>query len=492
VPAASWYTPAAPILAVPNGPPWGFTACTFAWSYRYAAGELDSPPTARMLDTDMFSSVFINGHNDTSGRSVAAGLLSSGWSPADFEFVGPTPHLAFPDGTNNFVLRFSAAGFGGGIYAELWHNGVKVMTSNDAISDASFAGAYFMGDRTGALQTPGETQGFWWSDSVAMDPATMFAELFDGANGMLDLNSDPTIDGVTPDNYHMEPGAGGGGAVASGTADVTGAATGTLRNIGTVSGVAGVTVAASGSLRVAAAVSGVAGVTGAAAGNLRNAGAAAGTAGVSGAAVGVLKVAAVVAGIVGVTGSATGTLRNVGAASGTANVTGSATGAQPSSGAVVSGTADVTGSATGSLRVVGSVAGVADVSGVATGTLRATATATGTVDVTGAATGTPRNPATASGTADVTGSAAGDLSSGVITAEVAGIADVTGQATGSLRVIAVVAGLADVTGTASDLGDTSRHIVVAGVWPENTVTGFWHDAAVAGIWRENIVQGEWA
>jgi hypothetical protein len=512
VPAASWFTPAAPILAVPNGPPWGFTACTFAWSYRYAAGELDSPPTARMLDTDMFSSVFINGHNDTSGRSVAAGLLSSGWASADFDFVGPTAHLAFPGGTNNFVLRFSAAGFGGGVYAELYHNGVLVMTSNDAISDASLAGAYFMGDRTGALQIPGETQGFWWSDSVAMDPATMFAELFDGANGMLDLNADPSIDGVSPDNYHMEPGAGGGSAVVAGTADVTGAATGILRNAGTVSGTAGVTGAASGAVRAAAAVSGVAGVTGSATGRLRDSGTVAGVAGVTGAAAGTVRVSAAVAGTASVTGSAAGKLRAAATASGTADVsgaasgalrvaaqvsgtadvTGAATGTVSGSGAIASGIADVTGQAAGRLRATAVVSGTADVTGTASGSLRAGAVVSGTAGVSGAASGTLRAKATASGTADVTGSAEGELSSGVITAEVAGIADVTGQATGTLRVLAVVSGLADVTGTASDLGDTSRHISVSGMWLENIEAGFWQAANVAGIWRENIVQGEWA
>jgi hypothetical protein len=489
VPAASWYTPAAPFAVTPSSPPQYYQA-TLAWSYRHDPGEINYPRvTNRMLLSDQGTFLNIQDGDDTAGRQFIAQAISWGWSNVYLTAI--VTGFLKPSQTHNFVMLFSQTGaLSGGNTVQLWCNGTLVASTSTVLSDFSLYSMTLLGE--GSTVLPGETQGFWFSGDTAIAPATVFAELFDGANGMLDLNADPTIDGVTPDSYHMEPGAGGGGAVASGTADVTGAATGTLRNIGTISGVAGVTGAASGSLRVAAAVSGVAGVSGAAAGSLRNVGAASGTAGVTGAAVGVLKVAAVVAGIVGVTGSATGTLRNVGAASGTADVTGSAAGAQPSSGAVVSGTADVTGSATGSLRVAGSAAGVADVNGVATGTLRATAVAAGTVDVTGAATGTLKTTATASGTADVTGSAEGDLSSGVITAEVAGIADVTGQATGSLRVIAIAAGLADVTGTASDLGDTSRHFVVAGIWPENTVTGFWHDAAVAGIWRENIVQGEWA
>lgn len=471
MPAASWYTPAAPILAVPGGPPWGFTACTFAWSYRYAAGQLDSPPTARMLDTDMFSSVFINGHNDSSGRSVAAGLLSSGWASADFDFVGPTPHLVFPGGTNNFVLRFSAAGFGGGIYAQLWHNGTLVMTSNDPISDASFAGAYFMGDRTGALQIPGETQGYWWSNDTAVDPATLFADLFDGANGLRDLNADPTIGGVYPDAFHMEPGAGGGGGVVTGTVAVTGTASGTVRASGTVAGTVGVTGSASGTVRAAATVSGVVGVTGAASGSVRNRGTVSGVVGVTGSATGQVRASGAVSGAVGVSGAASGSVRATATVSGTIGVTGSASGSVSGGAGIVSGTVDVTGQAAGSVRVSGSVAGVVGVTGTASGTVRATGTVAGNVEV--------------------SGSAAGEVSSGSVTGEVAGVVDVTGHAEGLVRVYAAVSGLVVVTGFAADSNEPPRNITVPGMWLQNVEPGIWRAPVLSGAWRNNIVKGKW-
>ena len=72
---AAWFTPADPIQVTPASPQ-QFYKGTLAWSYRYAAGELDAPPTLRMLYTGQGCTVFVNGHNDVSGRSVAA----SGWS----------------------------------------------------------------------------------------------------------------------------------------------------------------------------------------------------------------------------------------------------------------------------------------------------------------------------------------------------------------------------------------------------------------------------
>jgi hypothetical protein len=509
VPAASWYTPTAPFAVTPSSPPQYYQA-TLAWSYRHDPGEIEYPRvTNRMLLSDQGTFLDVQDGDDTVGRQFIAQAISWGWT--NVYLTQLVSGFLKPSQTHNFVMLFSQTGaLSGGNTVQLWCNGTLVASTSTVLSDFSLYSMTLMGN--GSTVLPGETQGFWFSGDTAIAPATVFAELFDGANGMLDLNADPSIDGVSPDNYHMEPGAGGGGAVASGTADVTGAATGTLRNAGTVSGTAGVTGSASGAVRAAAAVSGVAGVTGSATGRLRDSAAVAGVAGVTGAAAGTVRVSAAVAGLAGVTGSAAGTLRAAATASGTAgvsgaasgalrvaahvsgtaDVTGTATGAVSGSGAIASGIADVTGQATGRLRAAAVVSGTADVSGSASGSLRAAAAVSGTAVVSGAASGTLRATATASGTADVTGSAEGELSSGSITVEVAGIADVTGQATASLRLLAFVSGLADVTGTASDLGDTSRHILVSGMWLENIETGFWQAANVAGIWRENIVQGEWA
>jgi hypothetical protein len=61
-----------------------------------------------------------------------------------------------------------------------------------------------MGDESGMNQIPGETHCYWWSAGTVVDPATVFAELFDGANGMRDL-TDTTIGGVVPDAVQIGP-----------------------------------------------------------------------------------------------------------------------------------------------------------------------------------------------------------------------------------------------------------------------------------------------
>jgi len=201
---AAWFTPADPIQVTPSSPP-QFYKGTFAWSYRFAAGELDAPPTLRMFYTGQGCTVFVNGHNDVSGRSVAASGLSWAWSPATFTFVGPDVHLLFPGGTNNFVFVFdTAGGLSGGATAQVWHNGVLVMQSTSAMPDFAMWNLFFMGDENGVNQIPGETQGYWWSNDTVVDPATVFAELFDGANGMRDL-VDTTIGGVVPDAVQIGP-----------------------------------------------------------------------------------------------------------------------------------------------------------------------------------------------------------------------------------------------------------------------------------------------
>lgn len=202
---AAWFTPADPILAVPDGPPWGFAACTFAWSYRYAAGELNAPATNYMLHTDQYTRIAISSYDDASGRGVSAVGTQSSWGPINFTATAADQHLAFPGGTNNFVLVFDAAGgLSGGNTAQLWHNGVLVLTSNSTAADIAMAKCYLMGDQNGVNQIPGETQGYWWSNDTVVDPVTVFAELFDGANGMRDL-SDTTIGGVAPDAVQIGP-----------------------------------------------------------------------------------------------------------------------------------------------------------------------------------------------------------------------------------------------------------------------------------------------
>lgn len=124
----------------------------------------------------------------------------------------------------------------------------------------------------------------------------------------------------------------GGGitGTASGSADVTGAATGKVAIVGTASGSADVTGAATGIVgaSVFGTASGEAGVTGSATGKVRVAGTAASTVSVTGASTGAVRIKGTAAGAVTVTGSAVGAVLGsiTGQAADTVTVTGTATG----------------------------------------------------------------------------------------------------------------------------------------------------------------------
>ena len=100
-------------------------------------------------------------------------------------------------------MLFSQTGaLSGGNTVQLWCNGVLVASTSTVLSDFSLYSMTLLG--TGATVLPGETQGYWWSNDTVVDPATVFAELFDGANGMLSL-VDTTIGGVMPDAVQIGP-----------------------------------------------------------------------------------------------------------------------------------------------------------------------------------------------------------------------------------------------------------------------------------------------
>lgn len=147
--------------------------------------------------------------------------------------------------------------------------------------------------------------------------------------------------------------ASGGGitGTASGSADVTGAATGTVAIQGAASGTAGVTGAATGKVAIVGTASGSADVTGASTGIVGASvfGTASGDAGVTGSATGKVRIAGTASGQAGVTGAATGKVFIKGVATGQAGVTGSATGSALSA---------ITGTATGEAGVTGTATGV--------------------------------------------------------------------------------------------------------------------------------------
>jgi hypothetical protein len=509
--AATWHTPSAPFAITPASPPQYYQA-TLAWSYRHDPGEINYPRvTNRMLLSDQGTFLNIQDGDDTVGRQFIAQAISWGWSNAYLTQI--VTGFLKPSQTHNFVMLFSQTGaLSGGNTVQLWCNGVLVASTSTVLSDFSLYSMTLLGE--GSTVLPGETQGFWFSGDTAIDPATVFADLFDGTNGMLDINADPSVGGVSPDNYYIEPGSGPSGitGTASGTADVTGSAAASARTTASVSGTADVTGASAGTLRAFATITGTANVTGTAtatAGSTSIIGTASGAADVTGAASGTLRAAATASGTADTTGASAGTLRAFATVTGAADTTGAATVSARTT-ATATGASGVTGASTGTMRATATASGSVGVSGAATGAVSSAptaGTASGVAGVTGAATATLRAVAVAAGSANVTGTSSGTLRT---TADASGAADVSGQAMATLRAIAEAAGFADVTGAASTLPDTSRHIIVAGVWQDNTfagvwatnaATGIWPSYTVAGVWREeadigtyreNIVQGEWA
>ena len=199
--AATWYTPSAPFAVTPASPP-QYTQATLAWSYRHDPLEIEYPRvTNRMLLSDQGTFLNVQDGDDTVGRQFIIHGVSWGWDPDYFDQL--VTGFLKPNQTHNFVLVFDVSGgLSGGNTGQLWCNGVLVASSSHAWADLSLYTMTLLGE--GSTVLPGETQGFWFSGDTAIDPATVFADLFDGTNGMLDL-ADPTVGGVTPDNYQFGP-----------------------------------------------------------------------------------------------------------------------------------------------------------------------------------------------------------------------------------------------------------------------------------------------
>ena len=198
---AAWFTPSGPFQVTPNSAPYQYYQCTLAWSHRYAVNTLDYPRATERVVLAEHGWMNVQGDNDDTGLNMTGAVESWGWTQASFTWS--TTGFFDPDETGNYVLLWDqAGGLSSGHYAQLWRNGVLVGYVTTQIPDYGLSNLRLLGE--GSTVLAGETQGFWWSADTAMDPATMFAELFDGTNGMLDLAS-PVIDGVTPDYYQFGP-----------------------------------------------------------------------------------------------------------------------------------------------------------------------------------------------------------------------------------------------------------------------------------------------
>lgn len=203
--AADWWAPATAQQITTLADPF-VTSATLAWSYRYAAGTIDGAASHDLFATDQFCFVNLNGGSDGGGRGIGSLLVNDSWSNsvsmADEPGFGT---FLMPATTYNFVLLISSAGaLSGGHTAELWVNGSLVRSTSAALSNVGLRDMYMLASRGGAAITPGETQGWWYSRTTVVPAATMFADLFNGADGLRDLTS-AVIGGVTPDVVRIGP-----------------------------------------------------------------------------------------------------------------------------------------------------------------------------------------------------------------------------------------------------------------------------------------------
>jgi hypothetical protein len=249
-------------------------------------------------------------------------------------------------------------------------------------------------------------------------------------------------------------------------------------NQGTASGGANWTGSASGSVTHKGTGSALTTTHGSAAGTAAHAGTATGHTAIAGTATGSASHGGTATGATSNTGTATGTTTHQGAASGSTASTGSAAGTRPSSGTATGHTA-WTGTASGTAPTVaphtgqatsftswtaaasGSAPAVGAHTGHATGATTWSGTATGTTTRRGTATGTTLWTATGSGSAPTLGGHAGTG---------AGATTWTGVATGKISHAGQVAALTHWTGTASGTIQTAG-VAVGGYLYVGTTAG---------------------
>lgn len=199
---AEWFTPAGPIQITANSAPFQYYQATLAWSHRFTAGQLDFPRPSNRMKYSEGGFLDVQGDDDAAGLNMLGYLVS--WAYATLGITMTVSNFVSPGVNHRYVLVINVAGLPSGNEAELWQDGVMVGYANGTISDVALYNLHLLGQSGGSV-LPGETQGYWWKAGTALDPADVFAELFDGANGMLDLTSNPAIAGVTPDAFQFGP-----------------------------------------------------------------------------------------------------------------------------------------------------------------------------------------------------------------------------------------------------------------------------------------------
>lgn len=199
---AEWFTPAAPIQITANAAPYQYYQATLAWSHRYTAGQLDYPRVTNRMKFSEGGFLDVQGEDDSAGLNMLGSLVS--WAYATLGITFTVSQFVAPGANHNYLLIINVAGLPSGNEAEVWQDGVMVGYANGTISDVALFNLHLFGQSGGAV-LPGETQGYWWKSGTALAAADVFAELFDGTNGMLDLTSDPVVAGVTPDAFQFGP-----------------------------------------------------------------------------------------------------------------------------------------------------------------------------------------------------------------------------------------------------------------------------------------------
>ena len=181
------------------------TAMTVAMSFRFGAGDMDvSGAAPDLLFSEQFVRLQVSGGDDATGRGLACQLVTTGWSQTDLGAVAS--NFMAVDEVQNVVLIYDAAGLPSGNSAEVWVNGDLVLSTTASIPNVGMQDARVMsnGAQINVPPNQGDTQGWWISYTTAIPAVTIFADLFDGTNGLRDLTS-TVIGGVTPDAVQIGP-----------------------------------------------------------------------------------------------------------------------------------------------------------------------------------------------------------------------------------------------------------------------------------------------
>ncbi len=290
---------------------------------------------------------------------TATGSLSTGWSITKFYWRLASSEPA------NYAFTLSSAGH--------WAAAMVAIRGHNGIGNFSFSTA------TGTLGASASSIALSASANSFIFTGVSFDSALTGTPGGLTLVQNVTVAATTRNGLDLRyEGPVSAGTTTPRTYNATSGGTSwalmavevlALASVsGTATGTAEVTGAATGAVAAQGIGAGSVGVTGATVGTVAVQGAAAGAVTVDGAAAAVVAVQGVATAAVGVSGVATGTVAVQGAASGAVGVSGAAHGSVAIIG-TASATLTIAGAALGAVLIMGAGAGSVSVTGSATGTV---------------------------------------------------------------------------------------------------------------------------